>query len=470
MKIIDKIANKLSWLLLPAIIIAAAAIRLFQISRESLWFDELYRVWASQLPARELISEAPSSGHPPLLYLIGHVWFAISNNDAWIRMLSWTTGILVIPLMYLAGKEIFSRHAGIWAAALSASSPCLFWYSREITEYSLMFAATAASLYFLTRSIKRGGWRNWSSYVFFTTVALFSHIYAPFLLLSEVPYFFLMDGWKQGCRRQWIISQAILAGSGIFWLIINSGGSWWIKFNYPDPRRLLLGTFWRGPVVLLWGALPLNHSDVPVPFWVSRGFVQLAIFLVFLGLLVLSARFRAGFLNRKILALALITTLIVGATVLSELLRNYPLSIRYYTLGIVPFLLLMAAVIVAVPRPAGTFIGCAAVISFLLVTAWSLTNYHYDDWRDTMSVISSGRQQEDKLLCFPISECTMAVHHYLHDSMAFSGGFMIPSDSQAVSFFPPRCGVEWFPDLGQIRQAGYSFGTRSRKQAAPRIG
>ena len=62
--------------LLQAILLLGAGVRIFQLGRESLWYDELYTVWASRLPLGELVWEVPASGHPPRFI----TWLVISGS------------------------------------------------------------------------------------------------------------------------------------------------------------------------------------------------------------------------------------------------------------------------------------------------------------------------------------------------------------------------------------------------------
>jgi uncharacterized membrane protein len=154
-------------------ILAAAAIRIFQLGRESLFYDELYTVWAIHLPLRTLIWEVPASGHPPLYYLVSHYWFALGSSDAWVRSVSWAAGVMTVFFIYLVGKELLSSAVGLWAAALAAVSPFLIWHSRDATDYSWLIAVSTLSLYLLARSARRSGWANWAAYVIVSAAALF---------------------------------------------------------------------------------------------------------------------------------------------------------------------------------------------------------------------------------------------------------------------------------------------------------
>ncbi|MFA5876404.1 MAG: glycosyltransferase family 39 protein [Candidatus Margulisiibacteriota bacterium] len=429
-------------LLLPAIILAGAVIRIFNISRESLWYDELFPVWASRLPLNELLVEVPASRHPPLYYLIGHVWFSLGTSDFWIRMISWTAGVATIWLAYLAGKEIYNRRAGLWAAALAAASSYLYWYSREASDYALLIAVSTASLYFLIRSQNRGGWANWAAYVAMTTAALFTHYYAVFLLPAQAVFFLIIHDWRHRRLKPWLISEAVLLINIVFWVLMNREAASWIEPNLPGIKQATYGIFERSFYLLIGGIMPLNHMEVPIPGgWVTYRITQVALLLVFTALMFFSLNFRRSFINRRTLGLVVLMLILIAGPVLSQMVRENFLSFRFYSLAIIPFILLLAEFIASAPRKTGAVIGCVAVTGFLLTTFWTYENYYFDNWRGVTSVISENQETGDKILCFPITDCTVAVKHYLPDNGSPVGGMALVDKPGMISFFPR--GVVW---------------------------
>jgi len=430
-------------LLLPAIILAGAVIRIFNITRESLWYDELFPVWASRLPLNELLVEVPASRHPPLYYLIGHVWFSLGTSDFWIRMLSWAAGVATIWLAYLVGRELYNRRAGLWAAALAASSSYLYWYSREASDYSLLIAVSTASLYCLVRSQNRGGWINWAVYVAMTTAALFTHFYAIFLIPAQAVFFLIIHDWRHRRLKPWLISEAILLINIVFWVLMNRGAADWIEPNLPGIKQSVIGIFERSFYALTGSFMPLNHMEVSIPGgWVTYRLAQIAFLLAFSALLFFSRNFRRSFINRRTLGLAALMMILIAGPVFSQMVRENFLSFRFYSLAIIPFILLLAAFIAGAPRKTGAVIGCVAVTGFLLTTYWTYENYYFDNWRGVMTVISKNQEAGDKILCFPVTECTVAVRNYLPEYGFPSGGMVLTNQPGAMSFFPR--GEPWY--------------------------
>ncbi|MCL4474251.1 MAG: glycosyltransferase family 39 protein [Actinobacteria bacterium] len=441
-------ARFFSYALLPSIIIGGAILRFIEIGRESLWFDELFTIWAGSLPFKDMIAEGSASGHPFLYNLVSSIWLSVSSNDAWMRTISLISGVATIYFIYLLGKEFVSRRTGLWAAGLAAVSPFLFYYSREATDKALSIVLASASLYFLVRSVNRGGWISWTAYVVASGLVLFAHFYGFFLVVGEVLFYFVAYDKKHSRFREWLISQFALVFILILWFLSNRGSTRWVDFNIPAMSTVLQNVFQHGPVSLIGLILPLNNGDVSFPgtFYIYYSILAAGILTVF-GLLLYSADSRGKILNRKNYALALLVLILITLPVISQLLRNYYTSVRYFAWASTPFILLAAILITSMPRKIGAIAGAITIIGSLALTGWSLQTYHFDDLRGIMSTISQEKQTGDRLLCFPLSECSMAADHYLNNGPVFIGGYIDSMNS--IDYYPS--GVVW---------AGYDTGEK----------
>ncbi len=89
---------------------------------------------------------------PPLYYVLAWPWAHVfGTGEIALRSFSAVIGTATVPLMYAAGKELVSRRAGLIAAALTATSPLMIWYSQEARAYALLVLFGAASLWFFAR-------------------------------------------------------------------------------------------------------------------------------------------------------------------------------------------------------------------------------------------------------------------------------------------------------------------------------
>ncbi len=187
-------AKKLPWVVV-AIICLAAVLRFVGLGSESLWYDEAYQVWASsQNVSKILWITIHTDTHPPLYYLLLHYWMlGFGHSEAGVRSLSACLGIIGVALLYFVGKELFNRTTGLVASFLLAISTFAIWISQDDRPYSLFMALSILSFLFFVRIIKAAR-PNRALILFYslaTTLLLYTHIYAVFIVASQVLFFLL---------------------------------------------------------------------------------------------------------------------------------------------------------------------------------------------------------------------------------------------------------------------------------------
>ena len=79
-------------------------------------------------------------GNPPLYFVVAWPWAKCSApaRPACVALGAARDG--ADPVVYLCGRELVSRRAGLVAAALAAVNPFMIWYSQEAREYMLLAA------------------------------------------------------------------------------------------------------------------------------------------------------------------------------------------------------------------------------------------------------------------------------------------------------------------------------------------
>ncbi len=196
--------------ILAAIVVAGAALRLVTLGTQSLWFDEAQLAHEAALPFSGLWHTfGAQETSPPLYFVLAWGWARLFGTGAvGLRSLSALLGIATIPLAYLAGRELVSRSAGLLCAAFVAGSPFLIWYSQEAREYMLLIAASALSLWGFARAWNRGGARRdlalWATG---SALALLTHFLAGFLVVPEA----LLLLWRLRSRAA-IVASAVGLG------------------------------------------------------------------------------------------------------------------------------------------------------------------------------------------------------------------------------------------------------------------
>jgi len=125
---------------LPAIILIALALRLYNLTYHSLWFDEAMSVyWARQTVPRilEIGFTLVEDRLPPLYYLTLKGWTSMFGfSETSVRSLPVFFGVLLAPVMANIAATLFNRRVACLTAALVALNPFLIWYSQETRMYA----------------------------------------------------------------------------------------------------------------------------------------------------------------------------------------------------------------------------------------------------------------------------------------------------------------------------------------------
>jgi hypothetical protein len=200
------------WRLPAALTIAAALLRFATIDVQSYWFDEALTAKLVGMPFGDMLSRIPDTElTPPLYYVLAWPWaHVLGTHEAALRSLSAVTGIAVVPVAYLVGRELISRRAGIVAAALAAFNPLLVWYSQEARPYSLLVLLCAVSLLFAVRAERRRESRDLWLWAVIAALALLTHYFAAFLVVPEG----LWLAWIWRPRRRALAAGALVAVVG----------------------------------------------------------------------------------------------------------------------------------------------------------------------------------------------------------------------------------------------------------------
>ncbi len=173
--------------LLVGLVLVAAGLRFATITSQSLWLDESQAVHELGLPFGAMLHAwSTTEWNGPLYLLIAWPWAKLLGTGALaVRALSALLGIAVVPLLYLSGRELVSRRAGLIAAALAAVNPFMIWYSQEAREYMLLVALCSASLWCFARAWRAPTGRALLGWAVVSGLALLTQYFAGFLVAAE---------------------------------------------------------------------------------------------------------------------------------------------------------------------------------------------------------------------------------------------------------------------------------------------
>lgn len=133
-----------------------------------------------------------SDTSPPLYYLLLNGWTrAFGTSDAALRLFSVWWAVLLLPLLWVLGRELGSRRVAWIGCLLFAFSPVAIYYSTEGRMYSLLWWL-AAALALLTLALARRPTDNRLAWlwVFAAVAGLLTHYFVAFVWLACTAWFY----------------------------------------------------------------------------------------------------------------------------------------------------------------------------------------------------------------------------------------------------------------------------------------
>src|SRR4051812_13341533 len=189
--------------LLVGLVVLAAVLRFATIDQQSYWLDEAFTVGLLREDFPHMLKYmTETEATPPLYYVLAWPWAHVfGTGEVALRSFSAVVGTATVPVMYAAGKELVSRRAGLIAAALTATSPLMIWYSQEARAYALLVLFGAASLYFFARILNEPIRRNFVLFGVFSGLALVTHYLAGLLFAAEAVALYWDPARRHATRR-----------------------------------------------------------------------------------------------------------------------------------------------------------------------------------------------------------------------------------------------------------------------------
>lgn len=172
---------------LIAVTAFGAALRFHWLGSQSYWGDEEGTIYWARGSIRGLIvGISYKEATPPLYFVAAWMWAKFFGlGEIGMRSLSALAGTATIPVVYLAGRTLASRTAGLIAAAFAATSPLLLWYSQEARSYAFFVLFTSLGLLMFAKTLRTGSMRNLVAWAALSDVSLATHYFAAFAIVPE---------------------------------------------------------------------------------------------------------------------------------------------------------------------------------------------------------------------------------------------------------------------------------------------
>lgn len=198
--------------------------------RSGMWLDEALTANISGLPLGDIPDALRHDGHPPLFYVLLHVWSSIGgDSDWWLRALPGVFSTLTLPVAYLVGRRLGSRTAdspdealgghrtGLIALAIMAVLPFGIRFGAEVRMYSLVMLLVGVGYLLVDdllrarRSILGGTVPTAAATAIVAAALLWSHYWAMWLL-GAVGLLALWRVWRERASDRRTGARALVAG------------------------------------------------------------------------------------------------------------------------------------------------------------------------------------------------------------------------------------------------------------------
>lgn len=344
-----------------ALVVLAAVIRIITIDNQSFWTDEALTAYEAHLPFGAMLNTvAHVETTPPLYFVLIWCWAHLfGTSEVALRSVSTLAGIALVPIAYLAARDLVSRWAGVIAAAFVAVNPFLVWYSQEARAYMLLAALTGAAFLWFVRARRDPSRRNLVWWAAFSALALMTHFFAGFAIAPEALWLLWISRTRAVAVAVGFVVAAQVAMAPLAFLDSSHGTGWIAATSMIHRIR---------QTTLEWGVSLLTRR---IPLW--YGPVGWVILFSLVGLLLLAAgdrRTRAGAAVAAVIA----TSVMLLPLALALVGQDYFL-VRYVIPAFLPLATLVAAAC-AVPR--ARVLGGALALALLALFSYATIRVQTD--------------------------------------------------------------------------------------------
>jgi 4-amino-4-deoxy-L-arabinose transferase-like glycosyltransferase len=414
-----------AWLAVGAVAALGLVLRLLLV--RGIWVDEAISIHQAHMSLSGMLHNLRATdNHPPLYFLV--LWATVrvlGFGQLAVHVPSIVAGTLLVPAVYLTGRELFDRRTGVLAAVFTAFAPLLVWYAQEARPYALFMLFSTLAVWAQLRVIRDGRVRYWVAYGALTAALLYTHYFSVIpIAIQQVAFGVVI--WNRSRHREpvkamitryWITWVAIaiavaplagyihqqfandvLTGQGMTGSAPSAGAASTgaSQTGHPDVYALLANFVWA-----LWG----YHANSTM---LAIGALWPLLMLLALALL---GRGRSP-QSMLVLALAVIPPLALMAIGFKD---RFLFEVRYFS-GAVPMLMLLCARTVmtsSVRRLPVVIVAVALLGTFFAGTAdeqLAKSNPRDYDFRAALQTVRRDARPGDTLLYAP---------EYLNDVIAY---------------------------------------------------
>ncbi len=384
------------------ILLLASFLRLFHVDYQSIWIDEIHSMIESDpsmtlSELNDIIVMREGIGHMYFLILKGlNIVFGYSTLTA--RLFSAFTGIASVYAIYLLGRELYNKRAGLIAALLLTVNLYHITYSQEARSYILLVLFCTLAFYRLAVFLKRASIKNAIWYGVFAALMFHAHIVSLITLGGQALLILFIFFLQPKENRLAFFKKSLIAGFTIIILMLPALG------------LILKVSKYRSGWLTLPG--PNGFSDIVKEL---TGGTELLWFLfLLLGIYYFINLFRQEdkrlsahiILSDNLIFCSLILFCWIFFSIPLSIIKSYldePMILSRYFIHLTPALVILFAVAIELMRNKIAKVLIVSMIFILSLTdIFIVKNYYYriskSQYREVTTTILNNNPQGDKVV------------------------------------------------------------------------
>lgn len=218
-------------LILALCLLIGFVLRFYGFDRKSLWLDEIYTFQDSRDGLRAQLKyyqERPTYLHPPMFYLLTHLFYPFPNPERDLRVIPLIFGTLSIPMILFLARS-FSRRIALPCTLALTFMTYHIALSQDGRSYSVAMFFGMVALYFFVRHLITGKKILLIPAAFFFALIFHtSYSSIPFIGISQLLWFYRPEEQqKRPPFASFLLFNALIAvlcGPWIAFLLLNHKG------------------------------------------------------------------------------------------------------------------------------------------------------------------------------------------------------------------------------------------------------
>ena len=329
--------------LITLIFLLGLGLRLFRLSHQSFWPDEVGSINTARAAWKEIYRKSSEQNSLPTYFLLLRPIAGTSHAHAEVRtrLFSVIAGAFSVPLFIVVVYHWRrSWTTALLAGLLLAVNPLHLWYSQETRNYALMlfFGLCCLLAFEFARTRQKLPW--WVCYWLFAVLTPATHK-TGFLFPLLCALWHLRDA-RAGSLSLRGFAPHFLLGAVLMFLVVQPANPPLKEFSRPSSFLELPYTAMTFVGGYSFGPSQTEIQDFGATQAVSQHLVETGVLVAILCAIaeILLAHCRALLLGREMTLLVLG----VGLAAVGALLSRFPFNVRYTLPGLIGFLALLACI------------------------------------------------------------------------------------------------------------------------------